>query len=1179
MFLLPSQVKRSRRGDRVSLRLWGLFWMMFFVTPPGTSERLWQIGVFNESSSDLSPLVDPGTGQSKIDYANPAQDPVFVVGKSDSAKDWFPFQPGSSNGKAGHRPHPFTISFNLPEQPSGTYSLKVSLLAYSPRLPVLQVEINGHRGWFYQHPKLSYNAGDPWVFYLPYYSTAWIECKLPLRFLNQGLNKLVLTALDESEDREDSQPNGFPWPGSSGIIYDALSLDHQTETPPSGPQVSPAVVPTIFYKLQENQLVEQVDVFLPLNERPRNSSASLVLKGNKFTQPLVTDREFGEIRLSFQIPDFSPTRAELVVTLNGRRSQSAIELAPARKWNLYVVPNEHLDIGYTDYAPKIAELQSRTIDEAMGLIDQHPEFRFTLDGSWIAEQFLKGRGEAQQQRFFRFVREKKIAVPVNYASPFTGFAGIENLIRSLYFSKRFAQEHGTGFDTALISDVPSYSWSYASVLAAADVKYLLAAVDVYRAPFLLINRFHEQSPQWWEGPDGGRIMTWYSRHYHQMSSLFGMPPRIEVGRESLPRFLQIYDRPSYHADSVILFGTQVENIGLFPEQAGLAEDWNRHYAYPKLQYAVLDEAIAAVTARSAGSFPVNRGDGGPYWEDGVGSNATLVALARENMQRVLSAEKLSTVSSLVNAVVRPDEEVLRNLWRELLAVDEHSWQADRSVLDPESQQSIGQGEIKDAHATRSRLAIDHVLGRAMTAIADFIDAPQSTLVVFNALNWPRDGLVEVDIDKGMAPVDLVTRQPVPYELVSSGKTYRRVRFIAREIPAVGYKSFALQTGAVPPAADPSTETILENTFYRVTLDPASGSVASILDKELNRELVDSSSSYRFNQFLYVSGADELPNRLVQYSTVSPVPDLKIHPATEGKIVSVKRTPLGVMARLASSSLHTPVIESELFLFSNEKRIEFVNRVRKDEVFTKEGVYFAFPFAMDDPRFRYATQTGFVDPAQDLLPGAGREWFSAQQWVAVDQGGFTMALVPIDAPLLTFGDIARGSWPKEFGRRKAVVFSYIMNNYTPEGYLAGQGGEFTFRYVLSSGMKLDPARLSQLGWEAMSPLEVNEIRPNDKPVFIPRTLNANQASFLHVDQPNVVLVTWKIAEDRKGSILRFIETGGKASTVRVWSTLLRLDQAWLCNAVEDNQRPLSTTQDGLVFQIQPFGIATIRTFWH
>jgi len=1168
----------SRRDESGHVMLSGLFGAILLLSPAANAERLWQIGTFNESSSDLSPITDPGTGQSKIDYTNPAQDPVYVVGKSDPAKDWFPFQPGSSNGKAGHRPHPFIISFKLQEQPKGSYDLKISLLAYSPRLPRLQVEINGHQGWFYQHPKLSYNAGDPWVFYLPYYSTAMIECGLPSRFLNQGANKLVLTALDESEDRDDSQPNGFPWPGSSGIIYDALALDHNTTPQPSRQQPSASIVPTVYYKLHGGQLLELVDVFVPISERPCNASLSLVLGRDKFTEPLVSDREFGEIRLTFQIPKFSPTKAELFVSLNGRRARSAVDLAPARKWTVYVVPNEHLDIGYTDYAPKIAELQSRTIDEAMALVDQHPEFRFTLDGSWIVEEFLRGRSKAQQERFFRMVKEKKIAIPANYASPFTGFAGIENLIRSLYFSKRFAQEHGTSFDTALISDVPSYSWSYASVLSAAGLKYLLAAVDVYRAPFLLTNRFHEQSPQWWEGPDGGRIMTWYSRHYHQMGSLFGMPPRIEVGRESLPRFLQIYDRPSYHGDSVILFGTQVENIGLYPQQAGLAQEWNRLYAYPKLQYAVLDEAVAAVTAQSGDSPSVSRGDGGPYWEDGVGSNAALVALARQNMHRILSAEKLSTLSSFVNPAVGPDQEVLQSVWRDLLAIDEHSWQADRSVLDPESQQSIGQGEIKDAHATRAKLAIDHILGRAMTAIADFINIPQSTLVVFNALNWQRDGLVEVDIDKGMAPVDLATRQAVPYELVSSGKTYRRVRFMAREVPAVGYKSFALQAEVAASAPLTSAETILENAFYRVALDSGTGSVASILDKELNRELVDGSSAYRFNQYLYVTGADELPNRLVQYSTVSPAPDLEIHPATQGRVVSIKKTPLGVVARLASSSLHTPLIETEIFLFSNNKRIEFINRVRKDKVFTKEAAYFAFPFAMDNPRFRYSTQNGYVDPAKDLLPGAGREWFSSQQWVALDQGGVTAALVPVDAPLLTLGDIARGSWPTEFGRRHGVVFSYVMNNYTPEGYLAGQGGDFSFHYVLSSGATLDPAGLSKLGWEAMSPLEVNEIRPNDKPVFVPRTLNADQASFLQVDHVNVVLVTWKLAEDRKGSILRFLETGGKATTVTVSSSLLKLEQAWSCNAVEDNQKPLPTTQHGFTLQIQPFGIATVRASW-
>jgi hypothetical protein len=55
-------------------------------------------------------------------------------------------------------------------------------------------------------------------------------------------------------------------------------------------------------------------------------------------------------------------------------------------------------------------------------------------------------------------------------------------------------------------------------------------------------------------------------------------------------------------------------------------------------------------------------------------------------------------------------------------------------------------------------------------------------------------------------------------------------------------------------------------------------------------------------------------------------------------------------------------------------------VRKDKVYTKKGVYFAFPFAMQHPQFKYALQNGYIDPAKDILPGGGREWFSVQQWV-------------------------------------------------------------------------------------------------------------------------------------------------------------------------------------------------------
>ena len=158
-------------------------------------------------------------------------------------------------------------------------------------------------------------------------------------------------------------------------------------------------------------------------------------------------------------------------------------------------------------------------------------------------------------------------------------------------------------------------------------------------------------------------------------------------------------------------------------------------------------------------------------------------------------------------------------------------------------------------------------------------------------------------------------------------------------------------------------------------------------------------------------------------------------------------------------MNTPRITTEVILFRAQKKIEFINHVNKTEVYTKEGVYFAFPFAMNQPRFRYEIQSGIVDPAHDQMPGAGKEWFSVQHWVTAEQDGVTAALVPVDAFLVTLGDIAAGTWPKEFGQRSGTIFSYVMNNYYYTNYATGQGGDFTFRYVLTSGNNLEPASLS------------------------------------------------------------------------------------------------------------------------
>ena len=123
------------------------------------STTIWQIGNFDKSSREFARDVSPTRGGA-LDYSNPDDDPVYVIGKSQPGKNWLAFQPGTSNGRAGHRGHPFTIRFSLSSPPRGVYTFTAALLAYSPRVPVLNISINGSHGWFYQHPTLDYDAGD-----------------------------------------------------------------------------------------------------------------------------------------------------------------------------------------------------------------------------------------------------------------------------------------------------------------------------------------------------------------------------------------------------------------------------------------------------------------------------------------------------------------------------------------------------------------------------------------------------------------------------------------------------------------------------------------------------------------------------------------------------------------------------------------------------------------------------------------------------------------------------------------------------------------------------------------------------------------------------------------------------------------------------------------------------------
>jgi alpha-mannosidase len=1096
-------------------------------------KTVWRVGVFDGSSGEFA----GGEPQGAVH---------FVVGQDQPGTAWYSFAPVACAGKPAD---PVctrrAIDFSIAGRPEPAYRLKISLLIEHSSVPALRVGINGRLGTFYLHPQLDYNMGDMVAAFYPAYARAEVEVNFPGSWLKTGTNSISFQAV----------PAGDKIVPDAGFEYDAIELQQADPVPAA---ISAHAEPTIFFQKHGASLDERVDVFVRYGQRPRSGRVELAIADHTYGAPLHADQEFGEERIPFEIPGLAAdTQAMLTVVVNGRTAHVHETLQPQKKWTLFLVPHVHLDVGYTDYQAKVSTIQSRILDEAMDLVVQHPAFRFSTDGEWNLDQFLHSRTAAEQNRIVDAIRQQKIYIPAQSTNILTGFPTAETLIRSLYPSANFSRVHGMPLNYANITDVPSYSWSYASILAAACIPYFLAGSNNDRAPVLLQGRLNEDTPFWWEGPDGGKVLMWYSRHYMQMQFLFGLPPLTPTGEEVLPLFLEMYQRPSYLASAAILFGTQVENTDLFPQQAAFADEWNALYAYPHIEYSGFHDALANIAEQFGNAIPTVRGDGGPYWEDGIGSDALYAAIERENESRAPSAEKLATVGTLVNPRLAVNREELNSMWGNMVLFDEHTWTSWNSVSDPDSHEAIEQLRVKDSRATTATDQRNNILRSGMATLADSIAAGVDSLIVFNPLNWKRDGEVTIDLDKGMEIADRATKEPVPYVILHEGPNFREVEFRAADVPPVGYKVYELRAAhTVPLASQRTTSTTIESPFYRVKLDPASGSIRSIYDKELNKELVDTQSSWRFGQYLYVTGGDEEPNSILQYRAVSPKPELHPHAAQNGQLISVEQTLWGCRAELESSTENTPAIHTEIRIYKDQKKIELIEEIDKEPVFKKEAVYFAFPFAMTHPQFQYEIQNGVVDPAKDMYPGAGHEWFSIQHWISVQQDGLSATVMPLDAPLATFGDINRGEWPTEFGERPGNIFSYVMNNYWHTNYRAAQGGHFRFRYVITSAARTDVAALSRVGWEESTPLEHDQISSQDKALDLPRPLNGNEASFLTTEDANLLLDTWKPAEDGNGTILRFIDLGGEPRTVTVHVPLLSISRIVATDAIERDQKPIA-----------------------
>ena len=1108
----------------------------------GQARTVWEIGKFDQSSREFT-----DNARNRI---------VYEVGKSDWSRDWpGQEQPGSA----------YEIRFNLDSEPQGVFQLRVSLLTRYLN-PDLQIEVNGHKGLYYVRTQPLY-TGD---------TVSWdvMTIELPTQYLAKGANSMILEPVNpESAGGEKGVTAG-------AVFYDFVALTNDPNAEYSRSEVRADVTPTVFYRRKNGRLVELVDAYLRFEQPVPEGRAVLTLKGSSYSANLSARESFGEERIEFEVPEWQGGAAAILKVIAGTQHAFPLSLMAERKWTVYVVPHTHVDIGYTDYQGKVAENQANTLTEAAALIKEHPDFRFATDGSWNLQQLLETRSAPEQNEILNLIRTDKIGVPADYFNLLTGYASLETLYRSLYYTKSLSRTYDLPFNYATTTDVPSYTGAYPSVLASAGIKYWAVGANQDRAPVLAHEQWNEKSPFWWEGPDGKKVLFWYGWSYAQIGRFFTLEPTNGKIYEAVPQFLAPYDKPEYKPDAVLMYGAQGENTDLHPDLATFVSAWNQAYAYPRLQYATFADFFNYVDEHFGRELLTYKGDMGPYWEDGIGSDAYFAAEDRQNQSDVLSSEIISTVAHVVNPTVHPPKGDLNDAWNNILLFAEHTWGAGNSISQPDSEEAAKQLAVKDNYATQAHFELEDIANRSLYQFAHHIQIPSGTLVLFNGLAVKRDALIEIDMHKNQELVDLTTHEKVPFELMWTKENFDHVRFLAKALPPVGYKCFQIRSTAGPEsaAAVVNTSPVIENKYYRITIDAASGAVESIFDKELQKEIVDTHSLYRFGQYLYVTGGDPRGDGQTQmihpYKTL-PVAELTIHPAADGQYLGSQRTPWGYSIKLRSSDVNTPGIGLEILLFDTAKKIEFRYSVNKEYTTAKEGVYFAFPTSVTLPEFAYNTQQGWVDPAHDLLKGSCLEWFSIQKWMAVHESGLEIGIVPVDAPLASFGDINRGLWPSEFHPQSSTLFSYAMNNYWHTNYRAGQGGTFTFRYVLTSAEHFDPAALSRVGSESMEAPALDMVGNQDKVGNPNEPLPAEGTSFLEVDNPNIALVTWKLAEDGNGTILRLEEVAGQTEEATITLPRATIHSASLCNSVEVNLRGLPLSGNHLHLTFHPHEVLTVR----
>ena len=833
--------------------------------------------------------------------------------------------------------------------------------------------------------------------------------------------------------------------------------------------------------------------------------------------------------------------------------------APLGDMTLHVVPQSHIDLAWWwRYDPETLHVVAKhTLETAFENMEKYDDYTFTyLQVPAIApmetlypELFYKLRYYAHDKR------------PMGERLPNTGpsapngrlaiGSGLwcetdgcvpcgESLVRQCLYGKRyFLHEFGIDVKTAWFQDAWTHPWTFPQILKKSGMdSYMFSRPRGEGEPMF-----------WWESPDGSRVFA------YKPLNVFGevLPPQQEIDAHLLD-----LNRKYGVKNGITLIGVgnhgggairaDVERMKEVMERKTTAGSSTA--SPPALQFSTPARFVDAVLQGSH-DFPVIKNELEPTIRGAYTTVGEVKKGNRSSETLLMTLEKFSSVAAMLRERPYPHD-CLFDAWKKVMLSQFHDTISGTDVPPSIDDALRRYAAIRETGQAELQACLQAICAHIRT------EGNGIPVVVFNPLCWERTDLATIALECDTVPrsVRLLDAQgkPVATQITGHetrhGEHYVTFAFLAEAVPSLGYKVYWAAPSQDDPASATSlvaTESEMENEFFRIRIDPATGCLASVYDKENECEILAATGRGNLIQVLedfgdsegFLKSPEGAPEHNVWTGQCWDVDtDPQMHWPEQGPVRAV----LEVKKKFGLARFTQRVV-----LYPKIRRIEFDLTV--DWVGTGKMVKVAFPLAVSSAEAAYEIPYGVI-----RRPSKGEEQ-AAQNWVDISQEDYGVGLL---------NDGRYGHDVTENVIRLSVLRS-------PAGPVAAtdEKGIHQLRYALYPHLGTCPVSdVVRQGNELNYPLAVVLDTPHSGELPAAH-------SFVRAEPENVVMTVLKKAEDSDDLIMRCYETEGKAASVKVTlSEPLTIDAVHATDLLENSIEEIET--DGRAFEAK-VGAYSIETY--